>query len=138
MKMIEAFYIVQVKEDWYRLHVTSTHYCLGAGCSLAPLLQTIKRLTKECRNEEGLLKRLSKLTDKGHVNKLTRTIYEKDYKRLSHYFKQVVEKTVREAKEESKYDTLFHRTMRRSLRNDIFSTPVVIENRVKITGDINE
>ena len=94
MEMTKAFYVVMVSEDWYRLHVTSTHYCLGAGSDLKALLRTVERLTKKYRSEHKLLKGLSQMEDGGQVNDSTYVLYEKDYKDLHKYFDSKVETTV--------------------------------------------
>lgn len=114
VEMTKAFYVVMVSEDWYRLHVTSTHYCLGAGSDLKALLRTVERLTKKYRSEHKLLKGLSQMEDGGQVNDSTYVLYEKDYKDLHKYFDSKVETTVKKALEEVKFDTPYHRAMRKS------------------------
>lgn len=113
MEMTKAFYVVRVREDWYRLHVTATHYCLGACSSLESLLNTVVRLTKKYRNENKLLKGLSKMEDGGHCNQSTTEIYMQDYLELHHYYDKVVENTVKKALDEVKFDTPYHRTLKR-------------------------
>lgn len=127
VEMTKAFYIVQVREDWYRLHITSTHYCLGACTSIEPLLGTVKRLTKKYRTEQKLLRGLSQTEDRGLVNDSTREVYEQDYLAYHREHHDIVVKTVREALDEVKFDTPFHRAMKRTRR----LVPVVTENSAK-------
>lgn len=116
MEMTKAFYIVQIREDWYRLHLTSTHYCLGACPNIEPLLRTVKRLTKKYRTEQKLLRGLSHMEDRGLVNDSTREVYEQDYLAYHREHHDTVVKTVREALDEVKFDTPFHRAMKRTRR----------------------
>lgn len=131
MEMTKAFYIVQTREDWYRLHLTSTHYCLGACPDIESLLRTVKRLTKKYRTEQKLLRGLSHMEDKGLVNDSTREVYEQDYLAYHREHHDTVVKTVREALDEVKFDTPFHRAMKRTRR----LVPVVTETSAK---DIEE
>lgn len=124
MSMTKAFYIVEVRKDWYRLHITSTHYCLGACDRLQSLLNTVIRLTKKYRNEDRLLKGLSKMEDCGQVNDSSLIMYRGDYTNLHAKYDGVVESAVREALEEVKFDTPFHRAMQRaSARRTLITTP---------------
>ena len=100
MDMTNAFYIVQVREDWYRLHVTSTHYCLGACGDVQALLNTVVRLTKKYKTVKGLNTALSKMEDKGRVNETTYVQYEKDYNELTPLWSGTVKSTVTKALEE--------------------------------------
>lgn len=134
MKMAEAFYIVQPENNWYRLHSTSTHYCLGSGKSIERLLDTVERLTKECRNEQGLLNRLSETEDKGHITKKTFEVYEKDYNNLPRFDKEVRER-VEKTLEDIKHNTSFNRSRRGNIfaRHNSGITPLV-KNKVKDSG----
>ena len=116
MEMTKAFYIVQIREDWYRLHLTSTHYCIGGGIDLQPLLNTVTRLTKKYRTESRLLKGLSMTEDKGLISEKTKDFYEEDYNSLSQSFEDLVKTTVKKALDEVKFDTPFHRAMKRTRR----------------------
>ena len=111
--MYDVFYIVKVREDWYQLHVKDTHYCLGAGKSLEPLLRTVKRLVKKYRTKDRLLRGLSKLEDGGVVNDKTITIYKEYYNTLSGFYSDLVKSTVKEALDEIKEDSTFNRVKRR-------------------------
>ena len=113
MEMTKAFYIVRVKEDWYRLHMTTTHYCLGACPSLESLLNTVVRLTKKYRNENKLLKGLSKIEDGGHISEKTLEVYEQDYENSDYHYETEVLETVKKALDEVKFDTPYHRTLKR-------------------------
>ena len=114
MEMTKAFYIIQTDEDWYRLHVTSTHYCLGGCDNTESLLNTVMRLTKRYRNEQKLLKGLSKLNDGGHVNEKTFEVYDKEYNNSDYHFEKEVSDTVKKALEEVKFDTPYHRALKRT------------------------
>ena len=113
MEMTKAFYIVRVKEDWYRLHMTTTHYCLGACQSLESLLNTVVRLTKKYRNENKLLKGLSKMEDGGHISEKTLEVYEQDYENSDYHYETEVSETVKKALDEVKFDTPYHRALKR-------------------------
>ena len=115
MEMTKAFYIIQTDEDWYRLHVTSTHYCLGGCDNTESLLNTVMRLTKRYRNEQKLLKGLSKLNDGGHVNEKTFEVYDKEYNNSDYHFEKEVSDTVKKALDEVKFDTPYHRALKRKL-----------------------
>lgn len=120
--MYEVFYIIQVREDWYRLHIKDTHYCLGATHNLSALLETVKRLVKKYRTKDRLLKALSQMEDKGHVSEKTFEVYSTQYEALHHYFDGLVKTTVKEALEEVKQNSTFN-TVRRKLKK--VSTPTV-------------
>lgn len=111
--MYEAFYIVRVREDWYQLHIKDTHYCLGAGNSLEPLVGTVKRLVKKYRTKERLLRALNKLEDKGKVCDSVLPIYKEYYNTLSGHFDSLVKNTVKEALDEIKEDSTFNRVKKR-------------------------
>lgn len=111
--MYECFYIVEVRSGWYQLHITDTHYCLGAGEDLEALLMTIKRLVKRYRTKEKLLKRLSEMEDGGKVNANMHKVYSAYYSALHHYYDGVVRTTVREVIEEIKNDSIYNRVKRR-------------------------
>ena len=113
MEMTKAFYIIQTDEDWYRLHVTSTHYCLGGCDNTESLLNTVMRLTKRYRNEQKLLKGLSKLNDGGRVNEKTFEVYDKEYNNSDYHFEKEVSDTVKKALDEVKFDTPYHRALKR-------------------------
>ena len=100
MDMTNAFYVVQVREDWYRLHITSTHYCLGGCGDVQALLNTVVRLTKKYKTVKGLNTALSKMEDKGRVNETTYAQYEKDYSELAPLWSGTVKSTVTKALEE--------------------------------------
>lgn len=100
MDMTNAFYIVQVREDWYRLHVTSTHYCLGACGDVQALLNTVVRLTKKHKTVKRLHTALSQMEDGGRVNESTYLLYEEDYNNLAPQWSDVVKSTVLKAQEE--------------------------------------
>lgn len=120
--MYEVFYIIQVREDWYRLHIKDTHYCLGATHNLSALLETVKRLVKKYRTKDRLLKALSQMEDEGHVNEKTFEVYSTQYEALHRYFDELVKTTVKEALEEVKQNSTFN-TVRRKLKK--VSTPTV-------------
>lgn len=125
MEMTKAFYIVQVREDWYRLHVTATHYCLGACQSIESLLNTVVRLTKKYRNENKLLKGLSKMEDGGHISEKTLEVYEQDYENSDYHYETEVSETVKKALDEVKFDTPYHRALKRTLnrKKTLITTP---------------
>lgn len=114
MKMTDLFYIVMIRENWYRLHVSSTHYCLGAGSDVDKLLGTVYNLTRKYKRPEKLLKALSNLEDKGKVYPNMLSVYEEDYNNLSAFWSGAVKNSVEKAMEDSKFDTPFHRS-RKSL-----------------------
>lgn len=93
MSMQSAFYIVQTSPDWYRLHVTETHFCIAAGNDLDKLLNTVKTYVKRYKSEEIMLDTLSKL-EFGSPNDLTVKIDKEDYLMTAHLFKDLVEKAV--------------------------------------------
>lgn len=141
--MFEVFYLVEVREGWYRLHIKDTHYCLGATHDLSALLGTVKRLVKKYRTKDRLLKALSQMEDKGRVSEKTFEVYSTQYESLHHYFDGQVKSTVKEALEEVKQDSTFNKVKKR-LR-PVCSTGVttktttrpeevtqVIENRSKV------
>ena len=65
------------------------------------------------------------------VNDSTREVYEQDYLAYHREYHDIVVKTVREALDEVKFDTPFHRAMKRTRR----LVPLVTENSAK---DIEE
>lgn len=111
--MYDVFYIVKVREDWYQLHIKDTHYCLGAGKSLEPLLRTVKRLVKKYRTKDRLLRGLSKLEDGGKVSEKTIGVYIEYYNTLSGFYSDLVKSTVKEAQDEVKEDSTFNRVKKR-------------------------
>lgn len=131
MKMTEVFYIVQPRKDWYRLHVTATHYCLGAGEDIEALLNTVERLTEEYKNEQGLLKRLSETEDRGRVKGKTLEVYERDYKDLPHFTEEVTERVEKVLKELEILSKPLPRKNRFKVLNTETTPPV--ENKVKDT-----
>ena len=133
MEMTKAFYVVRVREDWYRLHVTTTHYCLGACDNLESLLRTVKRLTKKYRTEQKLLKGLSRMEDCGQVNESSLLIYRGDYKDLHSHYDSAVSGAVKEALEEVRFDTPYHRAMRRTVnrKKTLLTSDVSDEKEVK-------
>lgn len=133
MEMTKAFYIVKTREDWYRLHLTSTHYCLGGGLDLQPLLNTVARLTKKYRTESRLLKGLSMTEDKGLISEKTKDLYEEDYNSLSQSFEDLVKTTVKKALDEVKFDTPFHRAMKRTMTLKKTTRTMTTEHCVKDT-----
>lgn len=117
MAMQSAFYIVQTKPDWYRLHVTKTHYCIGAGGDLNTLLSVVYKYTRSFRTEDNMIKRLSELIY-GKPSVTTTKAYENDYRISGHKFdcliKGIVEKAERDNKETSKSRRCARRFMRRA------------------------
>lgn len=95
MSMQSAFYIVQTKPDWYRLHVTKTHFCIGAGDSLEKLLKTVEEYVLKYKTEEEMFNTISEL-EYGRPNTKTLLTYIKDYNTSAKLFKDRVEKVVTE------------------------------------------
>lgn len=97
--MRNSFYIVKVNdENWYRLHVLPSHYCLGASTSVEPLVRTVVQTTMRCKNTQGLNRNLLSLEDKGEVSEKMTEVYQRDYV-LSGYgerFKDLVLNAVEE------------------------------------------
>lgn len=111
--MKDLFYIVKVRDNWYRLHIKDTHYCIGAGEELTPLLRTVSRLIKKYRTKSRILSALSRLEDKGQVNEHMREVYRQDYELLSEDCDGILTEVVAKALDEVKDDTPFKRTQKR-------------------------
>lgn len=76
------------------------------------------RLTKRYRNEQKLLKGLSKLNDGGQVSEKTFEVYDKEYNNSDYHFEKEVSDTVKKALEEVKFDTPYHRALKRSFNRE--------------------
>ena len=111
--MEEAFYIIQTREDWYRLHFSETHYVLGCGSDVKKLLETLRRLIKRCKNIKNVRKLIESFEDRGVVNENTRSVYEEELKDSNHCCDVIVAQTIRDALEEVKFDTPFHRNRKK-------------------------
>ena len=135
MQMTKAFYIVSPKENWYRLHLTSTHYCLGACDNLNSLLGTVKSLTKKYRTEHKLIAGLSKMEDGGHINSKTYDIYSQEYDNFHEDYDDIVESAVKAALEEVKFDTPFHRAMKRTHSIRLMEKEISAEDNRKPTPE---
>ena len=111
--MEDAFYIIQTREDWYRLHFAETHYVLGCGSDVKKLLETLRRLIKRCKNIKNVRKLLESFEDRGIVHENTRNVYEEEYKDSNHCCDVIVAETIRDTLEEVKFDTPFHRNRKK-------------------------
>lgn len=131
--MYDVFYIVEVRENWYQLHIKDTHYCLGATYDLEALKRTIKRLVKKYRTKERLMRGLSQMEDQGKVNENMTKIYTELYTGLHHYYDEVVKTTVKEALEEVKQDSTFNRVKKRlkTVTHEVLTTTPEPETEVK-------
>lgn len=132
--MYDVFYIVEVGENWYHLHIKDTHYCLGATHDLEALKRTIKRLVKKYRTKERLMRGLAQMEDKGKVNENMTKIYAELYAGLHHYYDEVVKITVKEALEEVKQDSTFNRVKKRlkTVTHEVLTTTHEPEIEVKL------
>lgn len=108
----KTYYIVQTREDWYRLHLTENHFCLACGDDPDVMLRTIKRQIKTCRKVPKLMRAVERL-DYGRPNDKTLAQYIKDYDTLPHVFEDEIAQAVRDTLEDIKFDTPFHRSMKR-------------------------
>lgn len=111
--MKNKFYIVKVREGWYRLHVLPTHFCLGATDNIQALLNTVENITFKYKNPKGLDNRLSQLSFGDGTNKAMTAIYEKDFIEGGHIYKKEVVGAVEKGLERVKYNSPFHRLRRK-------------------------
>lgn len=109
--MKDTFYIV-CKDNWYRLHIKDTHYCIGGCPSPEPLLKTVRRLIKKYRTKSRLFNALSHQEDKGLVNKKMTEKYAEEYELYSEDCDDILTEVVEQAVREVKEDTPFKRSQR--------------------------
>lgn len=112
--MENAFYIVRTDKDWYRLHLTDTHYCLGATTTPEPLLKTVKRLIVTYRTKKRLMTAISGLEDKGVVSDKMREKYTEEYE-LYEDCEDLLADAIKEALEEVKMTNPFNLARKRLL-----------------------
>lgn len=108
----DTYYIVQTKKDWYRLHLTENHFCLACGSDLDAMLRTIKKQIKTYRKVPKLMRAVERL-EYGRPNDKTLAQYTEDYNTLPHVCEGEIAQVVLEALEDLKFDTPFHRSMKR-------------------------
>ncbi len=109
--MKDTFYMV-CKDNWYRLHIKDTHYCIGGGPSPEPLLKTVRRLIKKYRTKSRLFNALSHQEDKGLVNEKMTEKYAEEYELYSEDCDDILAEVVEQAVREVKEDTPFKRSQR--------------------------
>lgn len=121
------FYIIQpnAREQWYRLHITETHYCLGGGVSVEQLLNSMDNYIKTFKSPARLLGAVHETEDGGRVYENTRAHYEEEYNTCTR-FDEEVEEHINNAFEEVKNST----PMRRGLRKKAHSTAKPLETPV--------
>lgn len=73
------FYIVNIDNEdrWYRLHLTSTHHCIGGCEDYKSLLQTVIRLITKYKKESRIERVVQKVC--GPLSDSVLKSYEKDY-----------------------------------------------------------
>jgi hypothetical protein len=105
--MYDLFYVIRVREDWYRLHIKDTHYCISACDSLDSIERTIKRLITTFKTKDRLLRHLSTLEDKGVENEKTTEVYRNDYMSFTgdyeDWLRDIVSEALKEVRENSTY-----------------------------------
>ncbi len=109
--MKDTFYMV-CKDNWYRLHIKDTHYCIGGCPSPEPLLKTVRRLIKKYRTKSRLFNALSHQEDKGLVNEKMTEKYAEEYELYSEDCDDILAEVVEQAVREVKEDTPFKRSQR--------------------------
>lgn len=115
--LVGAFYIVSTHDgEWFRLHLTKTHYCLGGSHDYSALLRTISRYVKKYKNEVNLMSRIRTMDDGGRVSDSTYGMNVEDYNLTAHLYQQDVDKTVTEALKDVKYVPPLLRSMSRRKR----------------------
>lgn len=108
--MDNTFYIVKVQDkDWYRLHLSATHYCLGSGEDLTPLLKTVERLSLKYKSERSLLSALSLMEDKGRVPEKTLRSYEQDYENTAEDYEDLIKEVMDKVKDTIKKSSPIYR-----------------------------
>ena len=110
--MKDLFYIVKINDGWYRLHIKDTHYCLGSGESVKPLISTVTRLVRKYKTKAKLFSALSRLEDKGHVNDKMTEVYEEEYELYGDACEDLIEEAVTKALERVKNNTPLMRSKR--------------------------
>lgn len=109
--MKNTFYMI-CKDNWYRLHIKDTHYCIGGGPSPEPLLKTVRRLIKKYRTKSRLFNALSSKEDKGVVNEKMYKVYQEEYELYSEDCDDMLYEVVAKAVEEVKENTPLKRSQR--------------------------
>lgn len=129
--MEDLFYIVPIGDNWYNLRLKDSHYVLGCGSDLDRLLKTLRGLIKRYRTPAKLLSAVENFEDRGKVNDLTLAVYQGQYEALGNVMSDVVKKCVRDALEEVKFDTPFHRNRKKHKLNKVNHSSEVIEEKTE-------
>ena len=111
--MKDLFYIVNLSGEngkWYRLHLTTTHHCLGGCGDYHSLLHTIKRLVKRYKRPQSLVRAVVKTC--GELPEKTYEKYVEDYENHCDLSGEV-ETTVDKVLGEVKYSSPFMKSIRK-------------------------
>ena len=130
--MEDLFYIVPIGDNWYNLRLKDSHYVLGCGSDLDRLLKTLRGLIKRYRTPAKLLSAVENFEDRGKVNDLTLAVYQGQYEALGNVMSDVVKKCVRDALEEVKFDTPFHRNRKKHKLIGSNHSSEVIEEKAEV------
>jgi hypothetical protein len=101
--MKDLFYTVNLSDmngEWYRLHLTTTHHCLGGCGDYHSLLHTIERLVKRYKRPQSLVRAVIKTC--GELPEKTYEKYVEDYENhcdLSDEVETTVNKSLQKVKE---------------------------------------
>lgn len=114
--MKDLFYIVNLSDvngEWYRLHLTTTHHCLGGCGDYHTLLKTVKRLVKKYKTPDRITRVVARTT--GKMSESTYEKYCEDYERYSD-FEEEIESIVNETMQKVKESNPMFRTLQRLKR----------------------
>lgn len=109
--MKDLFYIVE-KDNWFRLHIKDTHYCVSGCPTLDPLLKTVKRLIKRYKTKNKILSAFSSKEDKGRVGDKMFEVYQKEYEIYSGDYDDILDEVVSKTMEEVKNNTPLKRSQK--------------------------
>lgn len=131
--MTNLFYVVEVKDQWYNLCISRTHYCLSCGSDLDTILNVVYKYVRKYKTAERFLEAVLKLEGNGNISVPTQEQRQERYDLGEHLvFNPLLKDTVQRALKDNREDSPYNRVKKRSFGvTNVKRTPIPSPEEVR-------